>query len=378
MASEALPQKYRPRTVGEIVGQDVASGVVTNWLNTNQVPQALCISGVYSSGKTTLARVIAQAVNCEQRQGWQPCGQCPSCLAVGLSSHPCIHEMNAADKRGIDVIRELSELAWLSPRYTYRVFILDEVHQFTREAFGAFLKVLEEPPPSTMFILCTTEVAVIPDMILSRCAQIPLQPISTEACTTILQNVSAAEGHQELTAEHLTQISEAVGGHPRDALHSMEQVWHYVASQGQIPNLAEMMPSLLDRVLHVSARNLVRGYAMCLLERNAKCAVDHARSAINQNRDVSRFMIDVARHLRAAVLARISPDTLEPYMSKWAIAAITKAPSLSNQIILYMASQIMDAYERSKSYTISSDELLELVTLQLMDTYGTYDVPPGA
>lgn len=186
--------KYRPLTL-----QDLDSGIVvknlTNLLSTKDIPQALLFSGPKGAGKTSAARIVARALNCEKTKGVDPCGKCPSCLEILSGNSLDVVEIDAASNRGIEEARSLKDRAYLSPaRLKKKVFVIDEVHMMTRDAFNALLKLLEEPPKQTVFILCTTDEEKIPETVLSRLIKVRFEKGGDDEMVKALLRVVEGEG----------------------------------------------------------------------------------------------------------------------------------------------------------------------------------------
>jgi DNA polymerase-3 subunit gamma/tau len=219
---ETLPIKYRPRTLHELIGQDSVVSQLRGMFKSKKIPRTFLIAGTWGSGKTSTARLIARYANCmEPAEDGTPCLKCVSCKRMNKGTHPDVQEMNAADTRGIDTIRALNEVARYKPQTNFRIYILDEVHQLTGPAFQALLKITEEPPPSTIFILCTTEPYRVPNAVASRATKLIIKDIAPEDTAELLERVAKAE-EQELPSRVYMQIAKAVHGHPRDALSLLE------------------------------------------------------------------------------------------------------------------------------------------------------------
>lgn len=224
MAQLSLYRKYRPGRFSEVAGQSAAVGLLASALVRGRLGQAYLFSGPRGCGKTTAARILAKAVNCERPgDDGEPCCECAACEAVAAGSHLDVMEIDAASNRGIDDIRALRENVSLSPLSgRTRVYILDEVHMLTDAAFNALLKTLEEPPPTAMFIMATTEPHKVPVTIRSRCQHIPFHRISSEDITARLRSVADAEGVPAEDAA-LWEIARGADGAMRDALSLAEQ-----------------------------------------------------------------------------------------------------------------------------------------------------------
>ena len=167
---EVLYRKYRPKSFSEIVGQDHVKKILTNALKMGRIAHAYIFAGPRGTGKTTTARILAKSLNCENRKDAEPCNQCQSCISIDEGTFMDVVELDAASNRGIDEIRRIREGAGYRPiEGKYKVYIIDEVHMLTKEAFNALLKTLEEPPEHVVFVLATTNLEKVPPTIVSRC-----------------------------------------------------------------------------------------------------------------------------------------------------------------------------------------------------------------
>jgi DNA polymerase-3 subunit gamma/tau len=219
----SLYRKYRPKMFREVVGQESAVGVLRASYDAGRLGHAYLFSGPRGCGKTTAARLLAKIVNCPNASGGEPCCECESCKAVTGGSHMDVMEIDGASNRGIDQIRELKSHVGLAPFMGgSKVYILDEVHMLTAEAFNALLKTLEEPPSSVMFIFATTEPHKVPATIRSRCQHIPFHRITTEVIAKSLNGIASAEG-VEAERGALWEIARAADGALRDAISLFEQ-----------------------------------------------------------------------------------------------------------------------------------------------------------
>ena len=223
-----LARKYRPQALDDLIGQEALVRVLRNAFARGRVHHAFLLTGVRGVGKTTTARIIARALNCVGADGKggptaDPCGVCPECLAIMADRHPDVVEMDAASNRGIDDVRELREALRFRPAQgRQKVFILDEVHMLTEQAFNALLKSLEEPPPSITFILATTELRKVPVTIRSRCQTFALRRVPEERLQRHFARIGALEG-AELEPDALAMLARAADGSVRDGLSLLDQ-----------------------------------------------------------------------------------------------------------------------------------------------------------
>jgi DNA polymerase-3 subunit gamma/tau len=221
---KGLSLKYRPQSFDEVIGQDVMVQIIKNAIKMDRIPNAYLLTGIRGVGKTTTARIIAKAINCKNLENLEKkCDGFCHCEAITNSNHIDVLEMDAASKTGIDDIRELIDSAKYYPSSAkYKVFIIDEVHMLSKQAFNGLLKTLEEPPPHLKFILATTEVKKIPLTIISRCQRFDLRRIKLEEMLSFLKRISEKE-KAKINDKALMLIAKASEGSVRDALSILDQ-----------------------------------------------------------------------------------------------------------------------------------------------------------
>ena len=223
-----LARKYRPTTFDDLIGQDTMVRILRNAFSLGRVAHAFMLTGVRGVGKTTTARIIARAMNCTGADGQggptaDPCGVCPNCLAILADRHPDVTEMDAASRTGVDDVREIIEATRYRPiQARARVFIIDEVHMLSRNAFNALLKTLEEPPPHVRFVFATTELRKVPVTVLSRCQTFSLRRVSLSELAGWFGRISEREGISA-DPEALALIARAADGSVRDGLSLLDQ-----------------------------------------------------------------------------------------------------------------------------------------------------------
>ena len=200
---------YRPRAFAEVLGQEHITSILKRQSIANQFSHSYCFYGPSGSGKTSTARILAMALNCLNLKDGEPCGECPSCQAIIDGRHWDVQEIDGARFRGIDSIKELCYRAYFAPMGKCKVYIIDECHMLTPEAWAAMLKLIEEPPPSLCIILCTTNREAIPDTIVSRCQEYPFDGIKPEAIMQKLKLICQRENlkHEEITISTIAQMS---------------------------------------------------------------------------------------------------------------------------------------------------------------------------
>jgi DNA polymerase-3 subunit gamma/tau len=224
MAYQTLYLKYRSQTFGDLVGQDAIARTLQNAVQQGRVAHAYLFSGVRGTGKTSAARILARAINCLDRKGGEPCGVCSSCVEIGSGAAVDLIEIDAASNRGIDEIRDLREkVKYLPATLRVKVYIIDEAHMLTPEAFNALLKTLEEPPAHVMFVLATTEPHKIPLTVASRCQRFDFRRIQTEAIAGRLRAIVSAEG-VKVQADSLALVARLANGSMRDGITLLDQL----------------------------------------------------------------------------------------------------------------------------------------------------------
>ncbi len=228
-AYRVLARKYRPQSFAELIGQEPVVRTLTNAIATGRIAHAFILTGVRGVGKTTTARIIARGLNCIGPDGTggptvAPCGVCPNCRQIAADRYSDVVEMDAASRTGVDDIRELTEgLLYRRPDFgRYRVYIIDEVHMLSKNAFNALLKTLEEPPPAVVFVFATTEIHKVPVTVLSRCQRFALRRVPAEMLAEHYRRVAEAEG-VEVEPAALALIARAADGSVRDGLSLLDQ-----------------------------------------------------------------------------------------------------------------------------------------------------------
>ena len=300
MSYQAIARKYRPQTFGELIGQEAVVRTLTNAIENDKVSHAYIFSGTRGVGKTTTARILAKALNCEKGPTTKPCGKCAPCTEIAAAGAVDVIEIDAASNRGIDEIRELREnVRYLPARDRFKVFIIDEVHMLTTEAFNALLKTLEEPPERVVFILATTEPHKIPATIQSRCQSFHFRTVSFAEILARLEAVAQAEG-VEIEPEALAILARGGEGSLRDALSLLDQAIAYSGKKIS----AEPVRELLGVVGHEYLDRLVDGIASQSSEKVLALVDELVRDGHN----LQHFCREALRHIRNLMLVKVGGE----------------------------------------------------------------------
>ena len=289
--NKILALKYRPQEFKDLIGQEVMAETITNAIKLGKTPNAYLLTGIRGVGKTTTARLIAKALNCTKNFAEsEKCasGEYCHCAEIVNSNHMDILEMDAASKTGIDDIRELIENAKYSPTSAkYKIFIIDEVHMLSKQAFNGLLKTLEEPPPRLKFILATTEVRKIPVTILSRCQRFDLKRVSLEKLFIHLKNIAEKE-KGNISDGALQLISRASEGSVRDAISLLDR-----ALISQTIDKRQIEGEDVRKMLGLADRSKLIILFKEILSGNQKEAVNHLRELIDNGLDAKNFLNDI-------------------------------------------------------------------------------------
>jgi DNA polymerase-3 subunit gamma/tau len=299
MSYLVVARKWRPQTFEDIVGQGHITRTLQNAIRANRIAHAYLFTGVRGVGKTTAARILAKALNCEKGPTTNPCNQCTRCEEITSGNSIDVLEIDAASNRGIDEVRQIIENARYQPaQCRFKVYIIDEVHQVTREAFNALLKTLEEPPPSIKFILATTEPHRLPETILSRCQRYDFRRIALREIVQRLGEIAKKEG-LAISDGALVLLAREADGSLRDAQSLLEQVLASAASASKVDEQS------LQEMLGLAARRALYDLSSAVIEGNAGRCLELIAALVSQGSDLCRLSRDLVEHFRNLMVARL-------------------------------------------------------------------------
>ena len=296
MSYQVIARKYRPQVFEDVVGQRLITDTLKNAILTERVAHGYIFSGARGVGKTTTARVLAKALNCVQGPTVTPCGECPSCQEIAAGNSIDVLEIDAASNRGIDEIRELREnVRYLPARDRYKIFIIDEAHMLTTEAFNALLKTLEEPPPRSLFILATTEPHKLPSTIQSRCQHFSFRLLDYQEIFSRLQWVCAQEN---IKADEgaLSAVTQAAEGSMRDGLSLLDQV---IASCG-----SQLEETRVRQVLGVVPAQLLNNMMEAIHAGDSRRVLELLGQLAAEGYELAHFCAELIRAVRNLMVAK--------------------------------------------------------------------------
>jgi DNA polymerase III subunit gamma/tau len=334
MTYQVLARRWRPQRFEDLVGQEVVVRTLHNALASRQVAHAYLFSGLRGVGKTTAARLLAKALNCEHGPTPEPCGSCLSCEEITAGRSPDVQEIDAASNRGIDEVRRLIDVARVMPlRDRYRVFILDEAHQITPDAFNALLKLLEEPPAHVVFILASTARHRFPATILSRCQQLDFRPIPLETIVERLTDIAAADGFS-LDAEAAQLVARAAEGSLRDALSLLDRVRAF--SDGAVTQQA------VSEVLGLPSTEVLLSLWTALEAADVARALAMLREEEAAGRDPRALYERVIELLQALLLLACDASAPVPFTGAHHAAIAAAAARLGAPVLLRLATLALE------------------------------------
>ncbi|MDD5686494.1 MAG: DNA polymerase III subunit gamma/tau [Elusimicrobia bacterium] len=308
MAYIVLARKYRPQTFEDIVGQEHIARVLKNAIKEKRIAHGYIFSGQRGVGKTSTARIFAKALNCKDNSSEEPCNKCVSCLEITKDNSLDVLEIDGASNRGIDEIRSLREDVKYAPSSSkYKIYVIDEVHMLTTEAFNALLKTLEEPPAHAIFIFATTSTQKIPPTILSRCQRFNFRPLSIKEISEQLLKVAGKE-NIKIDDKAIAIISRSAGGALRDALSIFDQVISFCGSDITAQDVISILGIVKEDILSEMIADISANDTKKLLQTVGETVLN--------GYDPLNIVTDLQEYIRNIMLYKISPDLVSTVSDK--------------------------------------------------------------
>lgn len=356
---QALYRKYRPKNFSDVYGQDHVISTLKNEINENRISHAYLFTGSRGTGKTTCAKILAKAVNCEHPADGEPCNECEVCRGLDSGAIYDVVEIDAASNNGVDNIRDLREEANYTPsRGNYRVYIIDEVHMLSTGAFNALLKTLEEPPSHVIFILATTEVHKLPATILSRCQRFDFKRIQPETMAIRLKQVAELEG-MTLDDDAAVLIARIADGALRDGLSILDQC----AGRSKSVNA-----QLVSEVAGLAGREILLQLTECIANKNSSSAIDSLSTLYQNSYDMERLCVEMINCFRNFLMVKTVKKSRELIIctDDEYNSIVEKARGFALENIIYALDLFQDTLTKIKSGVNSRIEM-EMTFIKLCE-----------
>ena len=357
---QALYRKWRPRTFDEVCGQEHITSILKYETENNKFSHAYLFCGSRGTGKTTCAKILAKAINCESPINGSPCNKCASCQLIDSGNATDVLEMDAASNNGVDDIRDIrDEVVYMPSSLKYRVYIVDEVHMLSGSAFNALLKTLEEPPAHVVFILATTELHKLPSTIVSRCQRFDFRRISTQILTDRLAFIADSE-NIDYEKDALRIIAKLAQGGMRDAISLLELC---AGTRRKITG------ELVDDTIGSGGRENVEDFIRAIAEKNLDALFLNIDKIVRSSRDISVFWQDLISYYRDMLIYKTTANA-EKYLDLTENEALRlkKQAELFTKATLMYHCRVLDETAYSMSYSGTSKRMLaEMALIKLCD-----------
>ena len=348
-----LYRKYRPKSFSEVTGQEHVVQTLKNAVAGDLLSHAYLFAGPRGSGKTSLARLLAKAVNCKSTKEGDPCNKCDACEEINHGRAIDLIEIDAASNRGIDEMRELREGIAFSPtKLKYKVFIIDEAHQLTKEAANALLKTLEEPPSHVLFVLATTEAHKMISTIASRCQRFDFRKLTVPEIMGKLKEIAKAED-AKIDKEALQLIALNSSGALRDALGLLDKVLTF---HSLLDIKEEIAADTVKDLLGIVDINLVGEFVQLLADKKAGEAIDFLNKNLEQGMDPQEFTKNLVRYLRHTLVLKINPQLDKMFETELTREQLERmkqqAEQFDEKLLLKIVENFMEAEQKMKYSSI--------------------------
>ncbi len=359
MSYTALYRKYRPQSFTDVKGQDAVVATIRNQIHAGRIGHAYLFCGTRGTGKTTIAKIFAKAVNCEHPKDGSPCGECASCRAITAGNSMNVIEIDAASNNGVDNIREIrDEVAYAPTEGRYKVYIIDEVHMLSIGAFNALLKTLEEPPAYVIFILATTEAHKIPVTILSRCQRYDFHRISIDTISERLQELLEQEQAQA-EEKAVRYIAKAADGAMRDALSLLDQCMAFYMGE-------KLTYDHVLEVLGAVDTERFSGIFRAVTASQITAVMQQIEELVAEGRDLSQFVGDFTWYLRNLLLLQSSEDMEDVLdVSSENLALLKEECSMADSAQLMRFIRVFSELSNQVRYSTQKRILIEIAFIKL-------------
>ena len=361
MSYLVFARKYRPQTFGQVVAQSHVTRTLANAIKAGRVAHAILFSGPRGTGKTTVARILAKAMNCEQGPAAEPCNQCQSCLEITAGNAADVFEIDGASNNSVDQVRELREnLKYMPVHSRYKIYIIDEVHMLSLAAFNALLKTLEEPPDHILFMFATTEPNKIPITILSRCQRHDLRRIDSQEIAAHLRTICDAE-KVAIDDPSLTLIAREAAGSMRDSLSLLDHV--LACAEGPIT------VGLIDELLGIVDRKHLYDLSDAVFKRDLSSVLEVVDTVWRHGYEIKRFYADLVAHFHHFTLVKLGARgaRLIDLPDAEIIAMQEQAADVPDSFLLQVSELLFQA-EPAIKFSTQPKMGLEMVFMKLFQT----------
>jgi len=357
MSYEVLARKWRPQVFQDVIGQEHITQTLMNAIKADRIAHAYLFSGARGVGKTSVARILAKAINCKEGEGSNPCNRCSSCKEITGGSSVDVQEIDGASNRGIDEIRELRDnIKYMPSSSKFRVYIIDEVHMLTLPAFNALLKTLEEPPAHAKFFFATTDPHKVPVTILSRCQRFDFKRIPLGLIVKQLEKITREEGI-EITRSGLTLIAREAEGSMRDAESLLDQVASFTGSKIEDKNITD--------ILGIIDRDLIFDTSRAIIEGSIEQCLEIVDRIYNYGYDIKEFYRALMDQFRDLMVSLITPQNDLMDMTHNDLEEIRRQAEIAGMEKLHQSLNILIAREQDLRLTSHPRLILETIMIKL-------------